>query len=284
MGNNERFRVLWVTNYAAPYRRPVWRAIGTKAELDVVTLESDDDLRREQRRARDWAAEDEIEVCFSIHAARSRVLGRGERKLYVALEKFRLHGALPQATLIGGWESPAYWQALFDAKVSGIRTVGFYESTLATQHHTTGLIAWARRIFFRSLDAIVVPGAAAHDAVVQMGVREDRVYTGFNAIDVEKFRRPTGRTEHPIRGGHRFIYVGQLIERKNIRALLEAFSAARHPDDTLTIIGGGEHMTVFREHARLLGVDDAVTFIGAVQYADLPALLWEASHACSALH
>lgn len=275
MGNDERFRVLWVTNYAAPYRRPVWRAIGAQTELDVVTLESDEQLRRERRRGGDWAVGDGTETTYSLQSARTCVVGRGERKLYVALGRIRPPGRPPRATLIGGWESPAYWQALVNAKLSRTRTVGFYESTLATQHHTLGAIAWARRRFFRSLDAVVVPGTAARDAVVHMGVRSDRVHIGFNAIDVDMFRRLASSEDIEPRSGHRYVYVGQLIERKNLQSLLDAFAGIRQVGDTLTIVGEGELDATLREHARASDIHESVRFVGAVPYADLPGVLWQ---------
>ena len=39
--------------------------------------------------------------------------------------------------------------------------------------------------------------------------------------------------------GHRFLYVGQLIERKNILSLVEAFRKIAHRDDELLIVGDG---------------------------------------------
>jgi glycosyltransferase involved in cell wall biosynthesis len=59
--------------------------------------------------------------------------------------------------------------------------------------------------------------------------------------------------------------VGQLIARKNVGALLEAFAQVRGPDDTLSIVGTGPLEADLRARAAGLGLHGAVTFHGHLQ-------------------
>jgi hypothetical protein len=93
------------------------------------------------------------------------------------------------AVLLGGWESPAYWQALIVARRRKLPTIGFFESTLQTSKCASGPIARARLHFFLLLDAVVVPGVAAEEAVLAMDVPRDRIHVGFNAADVKLINR-----------------------------------------------------------------------------------------------
>lgn len=268
-------RLLWLTNNAAPYRRRVWERIGSQSDLRVSVLESDAALRKRARRGEEWtvASAGAEAVSYSIQSLRAFAVGRGERLFHVLVGPL-CSWRSPNAILIGGWDSPAYWQALMIGRIRRARIVGFYESTLLSQRHSSGFVAGCRNFFFRRLDAVVVPGIAARNAVVSMGVSERKVHVGFNAVDVQAFRRPAvvSAESGP---GHRFLYVGQLIERKNVAALIRAFASMRADIDTLTIVGAGPQRGELLELVANLGLQDAVVFRGPVAYADLPRTMWE---------
>lgn len=267
--------VVWVTNSAAPYRRPVWDKLAQSTQLAVRVLESDSQLARRGRRGNDWATSATAErATYEIRSVRTWSIGRGERVIYVLRGNLHVPQGSLSAVLLGGWESPAYWQTLAIARIRRARTVAFYESTLASQHHTRGIVAWARTQFFRSVDAVVVPGPAARDAVLSMGVDRSKIHTGFNAVDVAKFQRPPSPSLPPDRG-HRYVYVGQLIERKNVHRLIQAFSATRESGDTLTIVGTGEDESALKQLVGDLALMDSITFTGGVPYEGLPAVLWQ---------
>jgi glycosyltransferase involved in cell wall biosynthesis len=267
--------VLWIANVASPYRRPVWDALAQEVRLVVALLESDDRMRLDGRRGADWgnAASSAYRV---IRLATARLV-RGEEAYYALAAPWRLPVRRADAVLLGGWESPAFWQALLSAKLTGRGTVGFYESTEATNRFRSGPVAAARSFFFRRLDAVVVPGESAAALVRTFGVPEDRTFVGFNAVDVAAFASAAAAARNasggPARPGHRFVYVGQLIARKNVDGLLRAFAAAREPDDRLTLIGGGEQEEELRAAASALGLDGAAVFAGSVPNAQLAAAL-----------
>jgi glycosyltransferase involved in cell wall biosynthesis len=256
--------ITWITNVASPYRRPLWRAIEKNHDLHIVLLESDAQLTREGRRGSDWLS---TSMSQSSSNPRTVRFSRGETILYAALGSLGLLRRRPQAALIAGWESPAYWQALLLCKLRGIRAVGFYESTLETNRFTGGPVARARSYFFRQLDAIVVPGAAARDAVLAFGVDEKRIFIGFNAVEVSQFNEATrqvARQDRVDATGHSFLFVGQLIDRKNVIVLLRAFADMCRPEDSMTFVGSGELAPVLQKAARDAGIEKQVRFLGSL--------------------
>src|SRR5829696_7103298 len=117
-------RILWITNLAAPYRIPVWRALGNLAAVDVALTESDDHLGpwSSLNRDIDWRSSAYPDVSFiSLHTAKTEWRGR---PLYFLLPRSGL-GRMREldGVLIGGWEVPAYWQVLALSKLRGVRTV-----------------------------------------------------------------------------------------------------------------------------------------------------------------
>lgn len=77
--------------------------------------------------------------------------------------------------------------------------------------------------------------------------------------------------------GHRFIYVGQLIERKNVAAVIQAFAAIHTNSDTLTIAGNGPLAQSLQELTDSLGITDLVFFVGHQNQEEL-AKLYAESH------
>ena len=72
--------------------------------------------------------------------------------------------------------------------------------------------------------------------------------------------------------GHRFLYVGQLIERKNVGALIEAFALIKQGDDRLLIAGDGPLLDQLKVTAASLGVDKAVDFLGHKNQEELATI------------
>jgi len=265
-------RVLWVTNNATPYRRPVWAHLSRRVELDVVVLESDRSVARRGTRGADWHT---AGTDLPLRTAATVTLARGKEPVHVLLPWARYGVRRADAVLLGGWDSPAYWQVLLLATLLRRRTVGFYESTLASNRFRAGLVAGVRRFFFRRLDAVVVPGPAARDALLAMDVPADRIHTGFNAVDVRRFHEEASRARAAgdAGDGHRYVYVGQLVERKNVETVLRAFARVRRPDDELVVVGTGPLDRRLRQVAGELGVTDDVRWTGHVDNDRLPAVL-----------
>ena len=266
----------WITNVAAPYRRPVWLSLAQNSRLTVHLLENPTRLRRSKNnRGDDWSSYGDAE--YAIVEVPSMRIAKGETVVYVAMGRI-FNRQRPDAVLIGGWESPAYWQALIWCKLHSVPAIGFYESTLATNRFRKGPIAWARRRFFLSLRSVVVPGPAARAALEEMGIEPARIYQGFNAVDgvtISKataiHRRESKMTDPQL--GHRFLYIGQLIDRKNVDSLISSFIEIARAADSLTIVGNGERLAPLRDAARLNGKNGAIHFVDMVPYVQLPLIL-----------
>lgn len=270
---SDRTKALWTTNLAPPYRLPVWRSLATRMDLSVGLLESVARLAKDSgaNRGSDWRAPQGDG--YKVTEYRTVCVKRGEDRHYgLVVPDAALDLARADVVLLGGWDSPAYWQLLAQAKALGKATVGFHESILASQSQNSGPLAAARARFFRSVDRIVVPGPAAREAIEHMGVEPSRILTGFNAVDTDAFRNAPVAAPHQ---GHRFLYVGQMIERKNVDTIIRAFAQIAHDGDRLTLIGRGAEKEILQRLAAEIGVDQKVVFIDHVPNAELPALMAE---------
>lgn len=267
-------RIVWVTNMAAPYRIPVWGAISHRVQLAVWLLQSDSvSAYRRSNRNEDWLAA-RLGDSIATRLIKTVVIPRGEARYYVSgpMSSREFDGV--DAVVIGGWESPAYWMVSRAARRAGARRVGFYESHSLTRKYRGGAVHRIRTRFFASLDAIVVPGIAARDALVSDGIDPDRIHQGFNPVDGEAMAARAAIVRDslpPYVGPLRVLFIGQLIPRKNIPALLAAVASV--PKTVLTIVGIGEDEAALREQIESSGIGGRVEIGQQVTNDAVPDLL-----------
>ncbi len=267
-------RLLWITNHQAPYREPIWTRFAAICDLSVCFL---------------FAKEPNRHWVYASSTAYSSELVSGRRlRLRSLLEDessdpwalafwFPLVRRVQAAdvVLIGGWDQPAYLQAALLCKWLRTPCVGFYEGTLTSQKHPSGLIAAVRQWFFRMQDAVLAAGGDAKVLLQRMGVDESRVTKTVNAVDTDFYSAAQNLRVPETQRTHRYIYIGQLIPRKNVDGLLIAFS--KLPSGaTLTVVGDGEQAEVLRMLSTDLGLTQRVTFAGHLRAGDILSLF--ASH------
>jgi phosphatidylinositol alpha-1,6-mannosyltransferase len=89
----------------------------------------------------------------------------------------------------------------------------------------------------------------------------------FSPQDATKLRSELGLTKKKV-----IVSVGRLVHRKGQDVLIEAMPAIIEevPDAHLLMIGEGPYRGYLETRVKSLGIQERVTFIGRIQYADLP--------------
>jgi phosphatidylinositol alpha-1,6-mannosyltransferase len=94
-------------------------------------------------------------------------------------------------------------------------------------------------------------------------------------IDTEHFSPQDStqlRQELGLNGKKVIVSVGRLVHRKGQDVLIEAMPRimAEVPSAHILMIGEGPYRSYLESRAKALGIQDRVTFIGRIQYVDLP--------------
>jgi glycosyltransferase involved in cell wall biosynthesis len=250
---SQKASILWLTNMPAPYRVPIWEHINRKVNLKVAFL-----LR--EKNWRNWSLPDDVTFSYKF----LRKLSFHVREFDLVFSPFGAKKLLENSDLVfvGGWESPMFLATVLRARRQGLPVIQFYESTIASHRFNGRLSRMVRSKIFSLADYVVTSGTASTNAVLDMGIAAEKIVTLFNPVDVEWFANVASNHRVVSSDGHRFLYVGQLIERKNVQALLDAFSSMRNPDDLLTIVGDGELAADLHAHSARLGLTRSVHFTG----------------------
>jgi glycosyltransferase involved in cell wall biosynthesis len=221
-------RVALLTEIISPYRIPVFNALARMKgiELHVIFLAETDPTQRR------WLVyKDEIEFSYEVLPAwRCRWGGWHilvNRGMWSALERFQ-----PNSILCGGYNYPAFWEALIWAKFHPVCFAAWIESTSRDQRNPSVLAEFVKRRFIRNCNSFAVPGKSAFEYVTSMGVPAERIHTAPNAVDNRRFanlarlareREAQRRTELGLPPRY-FVYAGRVTREKGVFHLLEAYT------------------------------------------------------------
>jgi glycosyltransferase involved in cell wall biosynthesis len=221
-------RVALLTEIISPYRIPVFNALSRLKgiELHVIFLAETDPTQRQ------WLVyKDEIEFSYQVLPAWRRRWGGWHillnRGMWSALERFR-----PNSILCGGYNYPAFWEALAWAKFHRAHFAAWIESTSRDQRNPGVLAEFVKRRFVQNCNSFAVPGKSAFEYVRSMGVPAERIHTAPNAVDNQRFanlarlvREREAQCRNDLGLPRRyFVYAGRVTREKGAFQLLEAYT------------------------------------------------------------
>jgi glycosyltransferase involved in cell wall biosynthesis len=222
-------RLSLVTEIPAPFRIPLWNALADRVDLRVLLLSERDPRRAYDLHRDEWR--------FDAHVLPGRSLLVGGRWIVLSRGVRReLRGA--DAVLIGGWNQPAFFQAAR----AGIPYAVWVESS--ARDARSGNLEWLKRRLLDSAAGVLVPGTAAREYVLGLGVEPERIAVAPNAFDLAAFSEAVERA----RGSHgrTVLTVARLSREKDVATLLRAVEGL---DAELVVVGAGPEEVALRDSA-----------------------------------
>ena len=130
------------------------------------------------------------------------------------------------------------------------------------------------RVFSRADCVTVVSQAMRAFCQNDLGVRR-AIHVRSMGIDCKNIF--LDRVDHAERSG--FIFAGRLVEKKGVSYLLQAFAklVKERPDEKLLVVGDGTDKKSLIDLSQTLGLEENVTFRGAVETEELADLFNQAA-------
>lgn len=164
------------------------------------------------------------------------------------------------------------FQSLYAARICPEKTIIWHELALhPSKYHQIPSKLWYNiicRIFMRKIRCII-PRSEASKLFIKKYFRQVSEQCIEHGINIEQF--VFSRDKEKL-----FIYVGQLIPRKNIKSIILKFSKFLKMTSnrfTLLIVGRGFMEQELKELVERLEISDRVKFVGFVNHAQLNNLL-----------
>lgn len=156
----------------------------------------------------------------------------------------------PAVVNLTGYYDIASWTILFYCKFKGIKTILSNEST-ANDHARNGLKEFIKALIIKQFDGYFNFGTLSENYILSLGVKPNKMLVKRNCVDNKALKQlylnylPERIQQQHMRNlsSNNFIFVGRLIDYKNLFHFLEAFNLAQTKssyDWGVIILGDGE--------------------------------------------
>ena len=203
----------------------------------------------------------------------------------------------PQVVFIPGWSSRAAFAALFWCGRARVPTVVMSESTEWDETRAAWK-EWVKQRIVGLSSAALVGGTSHKDYMVKLGMPEERVFLGYDAVDNGYFAENAEKLKNEVRSEYGlpaiyFLASARFVEKKNLPRLLQTYALYRKKFETLktgsssprpslksgegeapwdlVLLGDGALRESLCSLRSALGLDACVHLPGFKQYPDLPA-------------
>jgi glycosyltransferase involved in cell wall biosynthesis len=168
------------------------------------------------------------------------------RKMYSKINEFKA-----DIVVLPGYFDPSTWIIYLYCKLAGVKTIMFIDSG-ETDNKKVWYKELIKKIIVRLTDGFLSIGPATDQYLLKLGAKKEQILMSRNALDNGEIRRQyelsrINKIERKkVLGVNKFnfIFVGRLIEFKNLFIMLEAFDKAskKHPEGSdwgFLIVGDG---------------------------------------------
>ena len=275
-------KILWVNPSFLDYRVPLYKELYDLSEGNFYLVYSKDRVPQRCVEKIDSALGDH--ALGLPHERQIRIGGKGDfanTGVSIPFPKglYRLIKSVDADIIIAeGFFQFTPW-ALFRSITKHIPLMIAYERTA----HTERDCPWWRKVYRKLVNKFVsgyiANGILTKEYLVSQGVKPDSIFTGgmcadskqlsieCMSFDLEKrsaLKQSLGIKEN----GLIYIYVGQLIERKGVIYLLDAWREHHHryPHDSLLIVGTGP---LGESYIHNFGSGYNILFTGGIDYSEI---------------
>lgn len=186
----------------------------------------------------------------------------------------------PDVVISCGWDSLAAYLSYAYCKKYRKKYILWAGSTINEPSWRRAISKPLVRFLVRNSDACIAYGTRAKEYLTSTGANENKIFIGWNSIDNSHFEVKSRISDHEksrlkaqlkINTRQVVLFVGQLIERKGIHDLFDAFSLLkkRTADVTLLVVGSGKEGPALNKRISEEGISDVV-FSGFIDYNQLP--------------
>lgn len=244
----KHYDIILFTNQPSFYKVKQWNEIAQKKDVLMVFLEA-----VEKDRNADFVSEKPIFDCL--------YMPHGFIKSLYFLIVF-LYNKQYSQLIIGGWDD---WRLRILPFLSSKKKNALLFESSIYEFHPHPLKDAVKRLILSRISMVYPSGKAQGRVFEYFGFKGECKYTGGCGL-LNYIEQPAYTPRQYVKT---FLYVGRLVEVKNLRMLIEVFNQL--PELQLNIIGFGEQETELKQMAK-----ENVHFLGAVANRQLSSYYQEA--------
>lgn len=188
----------------------------------------------------------------------------------------------PDIVNLTGYYDFASWAVLFYCKISNIKTILSNEST-SDDHARNKLKEFIKSLIIKQFDGYFNFGTLSKNYLLGLGVKPEKMLVNRNCVDNKALKniyqnclpKRIDRQKALNLASKNFIFVGRLINYKNILIFLEAFGIAQselNKDWGVIILGDGEQKEDLQKFVKEKNIQQ-ISFQKGVTWQQVPKYL-----------
>lgn len=188
------------------------------------------------------------------------------KKAWKIVQKYK-----PTHINLTGYNDPAFWPIILYARLFGIKLYLSNESTAADKSNRSWKDVF-KKFIIRQFDYFFTYGTKSAEYNISLGAKPDQILVKRNAVDNEGIREIHDRhiNDSSIRRKN-FMFVGRLIDIKNIDGLIKAFQNLQNTEQWgLILVGEGHEKPRLQELAKN---DQNIEFVNGTDWRGVAAHL-----------
>jgi len=259
-------RVAIVHNIIAPYRIPIFEELGKNPLIDLKVF-----YCTETHSERNW----EVNACetydYTILPGTCVQVGHIRYHVNPSIVRELLRGNY-DVVIIGGCTDFTTQMAFVASKILDLPVILWSEAIKEAESRLGKLIMPISKYIISHASAVLVPGSRSRDYHIMKGAHPDAILIAHNIVDNERLintshnfweNRTNIKEELKLDGKKVVVFFGQLIQRKGVNYLIDAFKLLQNEfNDVCLLIGGdGVQRITLEEHCIQNGIKN-VYFLG----------------------
>lgn len=189
-----------------------------------------------------------------------------------------IHKIRPDVLITEAFFQWTPWAVLYHCLFGTSLYIG-YERTMHTERYNAKWKTWHRRFTDKFVKGYLVNGQETKKYLMSIGIKEEKIHCVGISADSDGLKQSVLTYKQSIdfqeqsqlyhKGdGLLYLFSGQVVERKGLKYLLEAWLKHKNkfPNDTLLVCGGGDQLEEFRCK---YGRETSIMMIGKVLYNDM---------------
>lgn len=273
----KKYKIALLTNIPSPYRIPLFEKLAKKIDIFIYFMASSEGRRGWKPKVYQgftYKILPDLAIGFQNKATQESFSFHTNPTLAFELLK-RPYDVM----IIGGFASLSCYTAFLFSKIKRKPVILWIGNTLQDEPSTLRKIALPLiKLLMEFSNAFVVYGTRSKEYVMSFGIPTEKVFIAVNVGNVDFFMKESERLKRQkrvikrqlkIKSKKVILYVGQLIERKGVKYLAEAFAKLKGEEKGagLVLVGDGPQRNELMR--RYQGVED-IYDAKNVQPEDLP--------------
>lgn len=275
MNGERRLRIALLTNFLPPYRLPVFEELARRAGALRILLSTP--MEGDRLWKPDFGGLDvHVQRTFTLHRGGNESAPDEPRVTYFPLDTIGELARFRPDVVISAELGFRTVSAAVYCTLRRVRLVIWATLSEASERNRGPIRRMLRRFLLRAADAVIVNGRSGRRYIERFGVSPKIIFEVPQTADIDAFSRvPLLRSPEAAR---RLLYAGRLIAVKRVTPFLDLLARWARENPTVPIefwiAGTGPRRDAIG--AVPCPPNLRVTFLGHIEYADLPRVYGDA--------